>query len=225
MQANLPTILHADRLPMLRMGMSCLIENNPNYTLLKSDLDDGDMVLSTIFRKQPTIAILDYNLYGVNAFEVAECIFKNNLPTKVIIVCEPKHINQFTEVQREQINIGILMRDAKPDEIEKCFDEVSNNSKAYVSIEYFKLREKRQHLEIISIEERYKNLALKKLSMKEKKVLQLISGGNSTMEIADNLCLSHRTIDAHRSNILKKLCLKGKTALVRFAVENRYALK
>jgi DNA-binding NarL/FixJ family response regulator len=80
--------------------------------------------------------------------------------------------------------------------------------------------------------EEYKRLARKKkhpdpiksITKREREVLGLLTEGLTSSEIANKLYISPRTVEKHRTNLLKKLDLKNTAALVRFAMENEQAL-
>jgi len=60
------------------------------------------------------------------------------------------------------------------------------------------------------------------LSNREREVLKLIAEAKSSKEIADLLCISIRTVQHHRSNIMKKLDIKKSTDLVKYAIRKGY---
>ena len=60
------------------------------------------------------------------------------------------------------------------------------------------------------------NLSIRQPTIKETKILQLMSGGKSTREIADKLCLSYFIIDAHRLKNFKEIKFKRKLFAVAF---------
>ena len=57
------------------------------------------------------------------------------------------------------------------------------------------------------------------LSTRQKEVLQLIAEGNSTREIAEKLFISVKTVETHRSQIMKKLGIKDIPGLVKYAIK------
>ncbi|HRI46087.1 MAG TPA: LuxR C-terminal-related transcriptional regulator [Ignavibacteriaceae bacterium] len=65
------------------------------------------------------------------------------------------------------------------------------------------------------------NLQISNLTLTEKKILKLVASNKTSKEIAEELFVSYRTIENHRSNICKKLNLSGGNALLRFALENK----
>lgn len=61
-----------------------------------------------------------------------------------------------------------------------------------------------------------------RLSVREREVLKLTAEGNSSKEIADVLCISYRTVEHHRANIMAKLNVKKTADLVRYALQEGY---
>jgi DNA-binding NarL/FixJ family response regulator len=59
------------------------------------------------------------------------------------------------------------------------------------------------------------------LTQREKEVLKLVAEGHSSIEIGDILCISSKTVDKHRSNIMNKLDLHSAAALTAYAIEKR----
>ena len=61
---------------------------------------------------------------------------------------------------------------------------------------------------------------LAKLTRREREVCTLLAYGHTNAEIAEQLAISDRTVETHRSNIMAKLRVKSRAELVRFAIEN-----
>ncbi len=66
------------------------------------------------------------------------------------------------------------------------------------------------------------SLEVDPLTTRERQIVKLIAEGRSSKEIADLLCISARTVDNHRANIMEKLNLKKATDLVKYAIRKRY---
>lgn len=60
------------------------------------------------------------------------------------------------------------------------------------------------------------------LSEREIEVLSLVAAGYTNKEIADQLCISHKTVESHRANIMTKLKIKKRADLVRYAIKHGY---
>jgi len=61
---------------------------------------------------------------------------------------------------------------------------------------------------------------MKQLSNREKEILNLIISGNSTAKISDLLCISKRTVDAHRRNIISKTGVRSQIGFYKYAIAN-----
>ena len=59
------------------------------------------------------------------------------------------------------------------------------------------------------------------LTPRENEVLQLIAEGNTNKQIAEILCISIKTVQAHRSNLMNKLDLHDKAALIKYAIQKK----
>ncbi len=59
------------------------------------------------------------------------------------------------------------------------------------------------------------------LTPREGEVLQLIAEGNTNKQIAEILCISIKTVQAHRSNLMNKLDLHDKTELIKYAIQKK----
>ncbi len=59
---------------------------------------------------------------------------------------------------------------------------------------------------------------MKSLTNREREVFQMVAEGHSSTEIAERLTISARTVETHRSNLMRKLGLGNQTELIRFAI-------
>jgi len=64
--------------------------------------------------------------------------------------------------------------------------------------------------------------AASQLTQREREVIKLIGAGQRTREIALQLSLSHKTVEKHRTNLMRKLGLKTATAVAAYAIANGY---
>jgi DNA-binding NarL/FixJ family response regulator len=60
-----------------------------------------------------------------------------------------------------------------------------------------------------------------RLTSREREIVQLLAEGNSSKEVASSLCISVKTVETHRANIMRKLQLHSVSELVRYAVRNQ----
>lgn len=104
---------------------------------------------------------------------------------------------------------GYLLKIDSREEIEKALKAVTNGE------QYFSPKTQQAFFEMNAS----KNKA--ELTEREKEILQLIVEGKTTKEIAEQLCLSEKTVETHRSNIMQKLEVKNIAGIVRKAIMQR----
>ena len=206
----------------MKIGFTHFIKENDHFEVIDLDIRSSDQILRSLLREKPAVVVLDYKEHFKLLITVHNCIKEHNLDTKIIIQCDVSEMENISKIQVQQLAISVLSREASTETLQKCLDD-SRLGKQFLSKYYTlsRFNTPAQSVAKTALSKKYKHLAEKQLTTKEKEVMRQISGGKSTTEIATDLCLSNRTIDAHRSNILKKLCLKGKTALIHYALEHK----
>lgn len=188
------TIVLADDHPLLLRGTEQFLKSK-NFRVLDV-ANNGNEAYNAILKHKPNVAILDFDMPVLNGLEIAKMCIQNNLDVKIIILTLYKQEAIINEIGKT-IHGYILKDDALP-EIETCIAEISKNN-TYVS---------KNIQETFFLPETDKN-PTKELSFTELKVLRFLAKNNSSSEIAELLFISKRTVDKHRSNIIRKLGLKS----------------
>ncbi len=202
-------IVIADDHPIFRRGLRMVIESDGDLKVV-AEADDGDAALRQIKEFQPQIAILDVDMPLADGLKIAREIQENNLPTHAIFLTMHKDEAIFNAAINAGVK-GFVIKDSAADDIIKCIKTVAMGRSFYSAV----LSE--------FLINRLKSPAspLDALTVSERRVLRLIAGGKQTKEIAEELFVSPRTIEHHRANISAKLDLKGKNALLTFALTNK----
>lgn len=211
-------IIIADDHPIFRSGLRQVIEDEEDIEII-GECGDGEKALELITEKNPEIAILDLDMPKLTGLKVLEEIDKINNPVKVIILTMYKEENLFNEAMDLGIK-GYVLKESASDDICECIRLVANDDYAISPLisNYLVKR--------MSLTSKFKkdNPSINDLTISEKKILKLISENKSSKEIADELFISYKTVESHRTNISKKLNLQGSLSLVRFAIENKTVL-
>jgi DNA-binding NarL/FixJ family response regulator len=200
-------ILIADDHPLTLIGTKGFVES------LGYEVDDicsnGIIAFNLIVSHQPTIAILDINMPGIDGLEVLEKVIKQKLKTKVILLTMHKEMTVFKKANQLGVS-GYILKENAQDELQKCLEEVKRGNQ-YVSKN---LTNELTNNTETTIE------GLEKLTFAEKKVLELIAQQKTSRQIADLLFISEKTVEGHRSNIISKLELpKEKNVLLIWAMK------
>lgn len=190
-------ILIADDHPLLLIGLKGLVQNIPGYSIV-AEAVDGLGTVEQAFQSQPDIAIIDLELPGINGIEALRRIKKELPNCKVGILTSHKE----EEYLMEAINAGAdgyLLKDFASIELTRCFEHFNNNEPYYS-----------EQLKVFINPAQNPDPNFDKLSRTEKKIMRLIGEEKTSKEIAEILFISPKTVDNHRSNIIKKLDLASK---------------
>jgi DNA-binding NarL/FixJ family response regulator len=212
------TIILADDHPVFRQGLVRILERAADLKIL-GETGDGTEALSLILDKKPDIAVLDISMPGMEGLEVVKSAYRNtSCLTEFIILTMFKEEAYFTEA----LDIGVkgyLLKDSAPSDILSCVRAVADGI-PYVSPLVSHYLVKRN----TALMPRHKRSSIDDLSAQEVRVLKLLSQNKTSREIADELFISVRTVQHHRSNICSKLNLEGYNKLLLFAIENKNRL-
>lgn len=191
------SIVIADDHPLMLRGLTDFLTSK-GFNIVGS-AQDGNTAYNLIVKLEPEIAILDIRMPYKTGLEIAEDCNKNNLSTKIILITFDKEEELFDKAKTFNV-YGYILKEFAIEEIEICIDHVINN-KPYFSDEIaMYLNQNSNH----------KSDKLQLLTKTELKIIKLISENKTSGEIAEELTVSSRTIDKHRSNILSKLELDNK---------------
>ena len=199
-------ILLADDHPMILQGTKTYLESL-GYTI--GDMcSSGEVALKLIETRNPDVAILDINMPEMSGIEVAKRVQKNKLPCKIILLTMHNEKSIYKKAMEYGV-YGYLLKNTASAEIDNCLKSISENKK-YV---------------IPNIEDKLTSTiaddSMDKLSVTERKIIELISEQKNNKQIGELLFISERTIEWHRRNIIEKLNLpKEKNILLMWAIQN-----
>lgn len=196
------------------------------YRLLIDDIDDleivatasdGQETINALEKHKPDYLILDLHMPVVNGLDVLKHAYEYFPNTRVIV------ISMFGDpaMHREVIRLGAkayLLKNSDRDEFILAIDLVMQG-KSYYSPAIFS-----EHAKVQKLPGSSQVIPLVGLTSREEEILTLIAQGYTNKEIGEQLILSHKTIDSHRTNLMKKINVHNVTGLVRYAIANGYDL-
>lgn len=201
-------ILIADDHPFTLQGTKSFVESY-GYKVIDT-CSNGISALNLITLHHPDIAILDINMPGLDGLDVAKKVQEGKLKTKIVLLTMHKEMTIYKKANEYGI-YGYILKEHAHTELEKCLIEIKKGNR-YVS----------EHLEDELISDAVNgNDELSKLTLSERKIVELIAQQKTSKQIAELLFLSERTVEGHRSSIITKLDLpKEKNILLMWAIQN-----
>jgi DNA-binding NarL/FixJ family response regulator len=167
----------------------------------------------------PDMVVLDIHLPDMTGLDLARLMLRQRPQVRLAIVTMLRDEEVFN-VALELGVLGYVLKECAADDILDCIRAVMKGE-AYVSAQLsgFLLRRR-------SLPEPGRSVApvFDRLTTAERRVMRLLAQSRTSKEIAGELGVSPRTIEAHRANIGGKLGLKGSHSLLRFAIANRALL-
>lgn len=201
-----PSILIADDHPLVLKGLQNFLVEKGHHVIASET--NGKLAYSSIKKKKPDIAILDIRMPLMTGIEIAKACKENHFKTKIVLITFEKDEALYTQAKSLNVS-GYILKEFALVEIENCINAISNGET------YFS----EQLTEHLLPEKRPK--ILEELTPTEKKVLYHIAQNKTAKEIGDLLFISDRTVEKHKSHIIKKAKLAPKpNSLSLFAKEH-----
>jgi DNA-binding NarL/FixJ family response regulator len=207
-------ILIADDHPIFRSGLRTLIDAEASFTVM-GEATDGEQALSLITDERPDVAILDYNMPKLNGFELLKKISQSKVPVMPVMLTMHNDESMFSKAFELGAR-GYVLKDSAATDIVNCLHAVTQGQ-VYTSaaVTTYLLRRASRTRTLDGVES---------LTPAERNVLRLIADYKTSREIADELSISVRTVENHRSNISGKVGVAGSHALFKFAIQHRSEL-
>jgi len=203
------TILIADDHPMTLNGIQVYLENL-GFKVLNT-YQNGFDAFNGIMQIEPDFVILDLNMPGMNGLEVLEKIREQNTTIKIILYTMYHEKSFLTKAIDLSVN-GYLLKDFALEELSICLEKINAGENWFSPKLNETLIIKKHDAEMTK---------LLSLSPAERKILSLIANDHNTKSISELLFISDKTVEKHRSNIIKKLGLPNeRNVLMRFALQN-----
>lgn len=196
-------ILIVDDHPIVSTGLQALIEHTGEYGKIYVA---NNIASSRLLLKQEDIdiAIIDLELQDANGMELIKYIHQTHISTKILVYTMHEELWTIRQLMKEDAD-AIVMKGDNPQEVLIALRKIEQG-KGYFSQQFMRLINSQDSSEI-------------SLSNREAEVLEHISNGLSTNDIAQQLNISNNTVEFHRHNLMKKLSANNMAQLVKKAIQ------
>ena len=212
-------IVIADDHTILREGLKALLSYEKDFEVVGEAGDGRDAVRCTL-EQTPDLVLMDLSMPKTSGLEAIRTI-KNNAPETKIVALTVHKTEEYVIAALQAGADGYVLKDASHSELVMAMKSVLIG-KRYLSPDI-------SEAVIEGYLEGRKTLknrtAWDELTQREREVLKLVAEGYRNKEIADYLCISIKTVDKHRSNLMRKLDLHNVAALTALAVEKGLVTK
>jgi DNA-binding NarL/FixJ family response regulator len=211
-------VLLVDDHSLYRQGLRMALAGHPELQVA-GEAADGAQAMEMFGRIEPDMVVLDVHLPDTNGLELARQIRGSRPGVRLVILTMLRD----EEVFNAALDLGVLgyvLKECAAEDIVECIRTVTRGE-PYVSSQLSASMMRRRAAPdpaAAGVE------GVFKLTTAERRVLKLLAKSRTTKEIAQELGVSPRTIEAHRANMGSKLGLKGSHSLLRFAIANESRL-
>lgn len=204
---------------LLRAGLRALLLQDPELEVV-GESDNGRDAVRSIGQLNPHLILMDLSMPGMNGIEAITDI-KHRYPNIRVLVLTCHKTEEYIHESLRAGADGYLLKEATHDELHAAVHSVLNG-KTYISPDIAsKVISGYLSASKANGKTREKTTSPgDTLTRREKQILQLAAEGNTNKFIADFLFLSVKTVEKHRSNLMKKLGLHNASALTAYAIEN-----
>ena len=204
-------ILLVDDHAIIRQGLSSLLEKQPDIEVVGS-VEDGRQAVDTVRQLAPDLVIMDISMPNLNGIDAARKITEEINGVKIIALSIHSSRHFVAEMLKAGAS-GYILKECLFDELVEAIKTVLNGG-TYLS----------PKITGVVIDDYVKRLSTQYqpegpvLTEREREVLQFLSEGKSTKQIAMQLHVSAKTIESNRRNIMDKLGINSVAELTKYAV-------
>ena len=208
------TILLCDDHTLFREGIKAILKDQPSLQIVE-EADNGRDAVQKAQLLHPDIVLMDIAMPDLGGFEATSLILRANPKTKILILTMYEEEEVITRCLKLGVS-GYVLKDAPRADLIHAIETVRNGGQ-YLSPRALKkvVKEhvKRHTRESVNDYDR--------LSLREREVLKLLADGLALKEIAARLVLSVKTVDSHKTNMMRKLDLHDRSEVIKYAIQRK----
>ena len=206
-------VLLCDDQTLFREGIKAILKDELSIEIV-GEADNGRQAVAQALQLHPDIVLMDIAMPDLSGFEATYRILQAKMKTKVLILTMYEEEEVITRCLDAGAS-GYVLKDAPRAHLIHAIDVV-NKGGQYLSSRALKKVVKRNAKGGKSTATSYE-----RLSDREREVLKLLADGMTLKEIAVRLVLSVKTVDAHKTNLMRKLDLHDRSEVIKYAIQRK----
>ncbi len=199
---------------ILRAGLKALLMSNPAFEVI-GEADNGRDAIRKVIEVKPDLVIMDLSMPGMNGMDAIKEI-KDRMPEVKTLVLTVHAEEEYVMASLQAGANGYVLKDATQNELLIAAERVLLG-KTYLSPD---ITEKVVNSYLNSgSDSKEPQTRWDTVTQRERQILKLIAEGHTNKSMAEYLCISVKTVEKHRANLMKKLDLHSVSALTTFALD------
>lgn len=214
MNSDKKQIILAEDHTILRAGLKALLSSNPDFEVV-GEADNGRDAIRRVIQLKPDLVIMDLSMPGMNGMDAVREI-KDRMPEVMVLVLTVHSEEEYVMASLQAGANGYVLKDATHNELLTATERVLAG-KTYLSPD---ITEKVVNSYLNTGTSRQEPVTRwDTVTQRERQILKLIAEGHTNRSMAEYLCISVKTVEKHRANLMKKLDLHSVSALTTFALD------
>ena len=206
-------VLLVDDHVVMRQALRMLLEAQNELDVV-ADVENGRQAVQAVERLQPDVVLMDVVMPGLNGLEATRQIRRIAPSTRVVMLSGFVDEDQLLDALRAGAS-GYIIKKSDISELVLAIQTVHRGNSYFSSA----LSEGFDLAEVLYQSKRPdQRTGADSLTPREREVLQLIAEGHTNQGIANELYISVKTVEAHKSHIMSKLHARNRTDLIRYAI-------
>ena len=206
-------ILIIDDHPLFREGIKTIISRDHRFDVI-DEAGSGREGLEKATRLKPDVAVVDISLPDTTGMELSRKIRVQSPDTRIMILSMHSKIDYIVEAFQAGAT-GYVVKESAAERLAQGLEAVAAGEYYLDSSISQEVVAKLMHSPVK--EAKVSDSGYGKLSSREQEIMRLLAEGVPKSEIADQLCISIKTVENHRTNIMRKLDIHNSMELVRYA--------
>ena len=212
------TVVLADENDLIRQGLRRLLQVDPIFAVV-DEVGTAQAALESVQRLKPAVLILDLTMPDSHALAITREVSERSPDTHVLLLsAHAEDVYAWEALQHGAT--GCILKKSCTEELAKAVQEValgkryvSTQLSGYATDTYINARAKQS--EVLD--------SYQTLTEREKEIFQLVMEGRKNTEVAHILTISVRTAETHRANMMRKLGVRDRADLLRYAMKRGLA--
>jgi two-component system, NarL family, response regulator NreC len=206
-------ILICDDHTLFVEGLKAMLRNEPSLEIV-GEARDGRQAVEQVKHLKPDVLLMDVSMPDMNGFDATRQVH-NFDPTVKVLILTMHDEEELVARCLEAGAAGYIIKDAPASQLLYAIEMVQKGER-YLSPVVLK-----KVMETYVKNTNRPQTSYDRLSPREREVLKLLAEGLSVKEIATRLDLSVKTVDAHKTNLMKKIGVHDRAELIKYAIQKK----